>query len=293
MLLEAPIGFVFFTFCLTLWTPYLFKILDGCITSSERSGQLGDTIGGLSAPFVGFINALLVYFAFKQQLQANELQNDAIHREQNFETLLKLYEKIEKDAQNIRYTYNRNHSITGANNILDYIFREGLKNTLLNERNKLNNDLRSKLFYIAEENHGEFLRDYNDFASIKSAFLEEKSFTRQSVKTYSTKYNAENILTEYIRMIALIEVWCLRLEQSRISKDDKIALAGGYMKPLFDNFFSLTFRLKWNVGYFVSDRTLDNGVSDNTRDEEFNFICAKERHIHKLLALYPIDLQID
>ncbi|MCA6381350.1 MAG: hypothetical protein IM610_16570 [Cytophagales bacterium] len=38
------------------------------------SGQIGDTIGGMTAPFIGLINAYLVFGAFKTQIRANELQ---------------------------------------------------------------------------------------------------------------------------------------------------------------------------------------------------------------------------
>lgn len=42
-----------------------------------ETGQIGDTIGGITAPFVGLLGAYLVYQAFKAQIAANEAQRDA------------------------------------------------------------------------------------------------------------------------------------------------------------------------------------------------------------------------
>lgn len=43
----------------------------------EGSAWLGDTMGGLTAPFIGLLSAFLVYAAFQQQVDANKLQVQA------------------------------------------------------------------------------------------------------------------------------------------------------------------------------------------------------------------------
>ena len=40
--------------------------------SFSDTGQIGDTIGGITAPFVGLLGALLVYKSFKAQIEANK-----------------------------------------------------------------------------------------------------------------------------------------------------------------------------------------------------------------------------
>lgn len=45
------------------------------------SGQIGDTIGGLTSPIINLISALLIYFSFREQNKANEIQKIAIHAE--------------------------------------------------------------------------------------------------------------------------------------------------------------------------------------------------------------------
>lgn len=42
----------------------------------SNTGQIGDTIGGVTAPFIGFLAAILVYLAFRAQIDANyEIRN--------------------------------------------------------------------------------------------------------------------------------------------------------------------------------------------------------------------------
>lgn len=42
------------------------------IFSFEKTGQIGDTIGGITAPFLSFFGSILVYLALKSQIDANE-----------------------------------------------------------------------------------------------------------------------------------------------------------------------------------------------------------------------------
>ena len=39
----------------------------------HNTGEIGDTIGGITAPIVNLIGAVLVYFALKAQIQANTI----------------------------------------------------------------------------------------------------------------------------------------------------------------------------------------------------------------------------
>ncbi|RZT96627.1 hypothetical protein EV201_1268 [Ancylomarina subtilis] len=57
--------------------PFIFTQFPSIIDFTE-TGQIGDTIGGITAPFVGLVGAMLVYYSFKQQMIANQIQIDAI-----------------------------------------------------------------------------------------------------------------------------------------------------------------------------------------------------------------------
>lgn len=71
--------------------------------SFEHTGEIGDTIGGLTAPFINLAAAFLVYKSFTAQIQANldqrrnhnEQMND-IRKEQYLSTLIFLFSDIEK-----------------------------------------------------------------------------------------------------------------------------------------------------------------------------------------------------
>ncbi len=49
----------------------------------RATGQIGDTIGGITAPLVGLIAALLVYIGFREQYKANVSQWAALEEEKN------------------------------------------------------------------------------------------------------------------------------------------------------------------------------------------------------------------
>jgi hypothetical protein len=49
--------------------------------SFEDTGQIGDTIGGITTPILTFIGSILVYYSFKQQLEANKIQISGLMNE--------------------------------------------------------------------------------------------------------------------------------------------------------------------------------------------------------------------
>lgn len=61
-----------------------------------KTGQIGDTIGGITAPVIGFMSALLIYFSFMIQYRANRLQWQAIKDEQILNRMPIIIDEIEK-----------------------------------------------------------------------------------------------------------------------------------------------------------------------------------------------------
>lgn len=55
----------------TISLPYIFT-RSGVVQFTNDTGVIGDTIGGITAPFLGFFGSLLVYFALKAQIEAND-----------------------------------------------------------------------------------------------------------------------------------------------------------------------------------------------------------------------------
>ena len=62
----------------------------------SNSGQIGDTIGGITAPFVGLVSAYLVYRAFLVQVDANKIQS----KNNEFGIALKLIDDLESKINN-------------------------------------------------------------------------------------------------------------------------------------------------------------------------------------------------
>jgi len=62
-----------------LFTPFLLKADDfHARFNFSETGQIGDTVGGITAPFMNLIGAFLVFFALQAQVKANELIQDQI-----------------------------------------------------------------------------------------------------------------------------------------------------------------------------------------------------------------------
>lgn len=62
----------------------------------SNTGQIGDTIGGITSPFIGLIGAILVYRSFKEQIKANQIQMKYIENEAQKSILNKNYELSSK-----------------------------------------------------------------------------------------------------------------------------------------------------------------------------------------------------
>lgn len=124
--------------CLYLYVltrPAIFGSLD-----FSKTGQIGDTIGGITAPLINLIGALLVFYSFKAQTKANKIQLDAIKTEKNnnkhkgeFEKCMLTYEEIKKQLSLVEFTVTRKadgsvvpaayFTYRGLNAINEYVLR--------------------------------------------------------------------------------------------------------------------------------------------------------------------------
>jgi len=63
------------------------------------TGQIGDTIGGITAPFMNLIGAFLVFYALLAQVKANELIQDQIDKDNE-------EKECENEGQNLNQLYS-------------------------------------------------------------------------------------------------------------------------------------------------------------------------------------------
>lgn len=82
--LEKHIGkYLILAVIFAFFAPYIFTQtwLGKVFNFGANTGPIGDTIGGITAPIIGFLSAILVYLAFKAQIKANEIQMKAIEKQ--------------------------------------------------------------------------------------------------------------------------------------------------------------------------------------------------------------------
>jgi hypothetical protein len=75
-----------------------------------QTGQIGDTIGGITSPLINIVGSILVYLSFKEQFRANQIQATALKNEisrnrlkSNAEIILNLYNESKEDFNAIEF----------------------------------------------------------------------------------------------------------------------------------------------------------------------------------------------
>lgn len=114
------LGVVLIIFCIPLLlTNSWFYIKDFTVT-----GNIGDTIGGITAPFLSVLGSVLVFIAFKEQVKANNLvQKQFI--QQNFDQLFfRLMDNQQVKILNYSINANKEYKSFEA---LDYLNKQLLK----------------------------------------------------------------------------------------------------------------------------------------------------------------------
>jgi hypothetical protein len=69
------------------------------------TGEIGDTIGGITAPFINGIGAILVFIAFKEQIKANNL----LKEQQYFQPIHEQIQRLEADFFDLQDIINAIH----------------------------------------------------------------------------------------------------------------------------------------------------------------------------------------
>lgn len=69
-------------FIIVLLLPIILTKIPGFLVDFSETGQIGDTIGGITAPFIGLIAGYLTFLAFHEQYKSNSEAHRDIKREQ-------------------------------------------------------------------------------------------------------------------------------------------------------------------------------------------------------------------
>lgn len=104
-------GIVFF--------PWFFTQSFFSVYNLSKTGQIGDTIGGITSPFINGIGAILIYIAFKEQVNSSE----SAREEKKIDLIIENLNRLETDPYNIdilcnNCTYDLTNRVNNSENIL-------------------------------------------------------------------------------------------------------------------------------------------------------------------------------
>ena len=90
-------GFILFLFgsILAIISPRIWPAYD-----LTDTGQIGDTIGGITSPFINLLGALLVFISFKEQNKANKIQSE----QNSFNLLHELFKELKIEFSNLTFS---------------------------------------------------------------------------------------------------------------------------------------------------------------------------------------------
>lgn len=78
----------------SIFSPFIFTKSNECGIDFSKTGQIGDTIGGITSPFIGVAAVFVTALAFYAQYRANEIQINALREQKKqFEEEQKEYRK--------------------------------------------------------------------------------------------------------------------------------------------------------------------------------------------------------
>lgn len=90
----------------------------------SNSGQIGDTIGGITSPFINAIGAILVFLAFKEQIKANNL----IKEQQYFQHIQEQIHRLEDNFIDLSEVNNDIYQgITSSKQLLNNFNDQGVQ----------------------------------------------------------------------------------------------------------------------------------------------------------------------
>lgn len=153
----------------------------------RNTGQIGDTIGGLTAPIVNLIGAILVYYALRAQIEANRIIQNQINDQK----------KDEVDRKKLTYIGEKVNMVRNDINEFTFTYTEETSSGGQKQKQKFNfegsdaiNEFIDTLRYIGEKH------EEDEFASNPK-------------------------LTELYNLLQVIDASFDSLEKENITADDK------------------------------------------------------------------------
>ena len=233
---SVPLGIwtIIGIFILIVFALPLLFTRPGFIDFTE-TGQIGDTIGGTMGPFIAILAALLTFFAFWTQFDANrELINE--NRRNHFEN--HFYKMLDIHLENVA---DLNKRFVGTD--VDSCFHVWC-NEILNMYNMLimQSDLGGFIDYIKMQYSGEstqkefiaFLTNLQESSDEHQKVIFEITYSYFFNSNFSTMKYGDSDKTNHIRQFASLFTSYLQLHDKTIFKNKpKNELLGRYYRHLF------------------------------------------------------------
>ncbi|MEW2921057.1 hypothetical protein AB1A65_06280 [Muricauda sp. ANG21] len=102
---------------LIIFSPVIFSKISTWISFDASSGVIGDTIGGITAPFINLLAAFLVYLSFKAQIRANQQLN----KENEFNYIVNLFNLVKTDFGDRNRIQFKRHEVSNLKYIWDWM----------------------------------------------------------------------------------------------------------------------------------------------------------------------------
>ena len=83
-----------------------FVLTRNGIIDFSNTGQIGDTIGGITAPVLNFIAIILLYLTFQEQIRISSEQTRQFTYLNKRDALFRIYGTLEKHIEGFKYTLN-------------------------------------------------------------------------------------------------------------------------------------------------------------------------------------------
>jgi hypothetical protein len=242
------IAFIILLF--SFFTPYLFT-RNGFIDFS-KTGNIGDTIGGIMNPFIGIVSIIVMFLAFYMQFNANRIVQTQFERSQ-FENLF--FEMLKTHKENsINISISHKESLEGNGFGEDQARIEWLEN-------------RKKGFDFLVEKLNK-----------KYAELKTKNPTKDKFDNFSKAYDIvwEDSFGHYFRHLYLMVKFTVSKPESLISYEDKrnylrilrASLTTHEQVFLYYNWLS-KYGSKWedSKNHFLTDYRMIHNVNDSIHND--------------------------
>lgn len=123
----------------TILSPWIFTRSLGIINLQD-TGEIGSTIGGITAPITSLIGAFLIYYALVAQRQANKIQSE----NNTIQTLLTLILDLEKKCADLVFIdekINQRKGIAAFNSMSSILYFREISPYMGEKTDKFKNDL--------------------------------------------------------------------------------------------------------------------------------------------------------